>query len=293
MVWRPLPLRCLHPAGRRGLLHSVPQDVRPLHMPQRSTNYFHMHLVSDATGETLITVARAAAAQYTSVSPVEHMHPLVRSHKQLDRVLVEIENSPGIVLYTLLEKELATRLEDTCQSLGIPYLSILGPVLQLFQAYLGGESKPRVGAQHTLNAEYFKRIDALNYTMLHDDGQHTDDLEQADVVLVGVSRTSKTPTSIYLANRGVKTGNIPLVPGVPVPPNLETLMQPLVVGLTASPERIVQIRQNRLLGLRAEHDADQYVDRQAVTEEIAVSRKLCAKHSWPIIDVTRRSIEET
>jgi regulator of PEP synthase PpsR (kinase-PPPase family) len=262
-------------------------------MPHRGTNYFHMHLVSDATGETLITVARAAAAQYTSVSPVEHMHPLVRSHKQLDRVLVEIENSPGIVLYTLLEKELATRLEDTCQSLGIPYLSILGPVLQLFQAYLGGESKPRVGAQHTLNAEYFKRIDALNYTMLHDDGQHTDDLEQADVVLVGVSRTSKTPTSIYLANRGVKTGNIPLVPGVPVPSNLETLTQPLVVGLTASPERIVQIRQNRLLGLHAEHDADQYVDKQAVAGEIAAARKLCAKHSWPIIDVTRRSIEET
>ena len=262
-------------------------------MPHRGANYFHLHLVSDATGETLITVARAAAAQYASVSPVEHMHPLVRSHKQLDRVLVEIENSPGIVLYTLLEKELATRLEHTCQSLGIPYLSILGPVLQLFQAYLGGETKPRVGAQHTLNAEYFKRIDALNYTMLHDDGQHTDDLEQADVVLVGVSRTSKTPTSIYLANRGVKTGNIPLVPGVPVPPNLEILTQPLVVGLTASPERIVQIRQNRLLGLHAEHDADQYVDKQAVAAEIAAARKLCAKHGWPIIDVTRRSIEET
>ena len=262
-------------------------------MPHRGASYFHLHLVSDATGETLITVARAAAAQYTSVSPVEHMHPLVRSHKQLDRVLVEIENSPGIVLYTLLEKDLATRLETTCQNLGVPYLSILGPVLQLFQSYLGGESKPRVGAQHTLNAEYFKRIDALNYTMLHDDGQHADDLEQADVVLVGVSRTSKTPTSIYLANRGVKTANIPLVPGVPTPPNMETLVQPLVVGLTASPERIVQIRQNRLLGLRAEHDADQYVDRQAVAGEIAAARKLCAKHNWPIIDVTRRSIEET
>jgi regulator of PEP synthase PpsR (kinase-PPPase family) len=170
-------------------------------MPHRGTNYVHLHLVSDATGETLITVARAAAAQYANVSPVEHMHPLVRSHKQLDRVLAEIENAPGIVLYTLLEKELATRLEEACRNLGVPYLSILGPVLQLFQAYLGGETKPRIGAQHTLNAEYFKRIDALNYTMLHDDGQHVDDLEQADVVLVGVSRTSKTPTSIYLANR--------------------------------------------------------------------------------------------
>jgi regulator of PEP synthase PpsR (kinase-PPPase family) len=262
-------------------------------MPHHGTNYFHLHLVSDSTGETLITVARAAAAQYSSVSPVEHMHPLVRSHKQLDRVLTEIEAAPGIVLYTLLEPELATRLEETCRTLGLPYLSILGPVLNLFQAYLGGETKPRIGAQHTLNAEYFKRIDALNYTMLHDDGQHVDDMEQADVVLVGVSRTSKTPTSIYLANRGVKTANFPLVPGMPVPAKIETLAQPLVVGLTASPERIVQIRQNRLLGLRAEHDADDYVDRQAVAAEIAAARKLCGKHNWPIIDVTRRSIEET
>ena len=238
-------------------------------------------------------VARAAAAQYTSSAPVEHMHPLVRTSKQLERVLSEIEDSPGIVLYTLLDRLLADRLEERCRALSLPYLSILGPVLNLFQAYLGGENKPRIGAQHTLNAEYFKRIDALNYTMLHDDGQHTDDLEQAEVVLVGISRTSKTPTSIYLANRGVKTANVPLVPGVPVPTQLGTLAHPLVVGLTASPERIVQIRQNRLLGLRAEHDADQYVDRQAVTEEIAFSRKLCGKHNWPIIDVTRRSIEET
>jgi [pyruvate, water dikinase]-phosphate phosphotransferase / [pyruvate, water dikinase] kinase len=262
-------------------------------MAQRPASYFHLHLVSDATGETLTTVARAAAAQYASVSPVEHMHPLVRTHKQLDRVLTDIEAAPGIVLYTLLDRELTKRLEDTCRNLGLPCLSILGPVLALFQSYLGGESKPRIGAQHTLNAEYFKRIDALNYTMLHDDGQHTEDLEQAEVVLVGVSRTSKTPTSIYLANRGVKTANVPLVPGVAVPPKLEQLAQPLIVGLTASPERIVQIRQNRLLGLRAEHDAEQYVDRQAVAAEIASARKLCGKHNWPIIDVTRRSIEET
>jgi regulator of PEP synthase PpsR (kinase-PPPase family) len=262
-------------------------------MPQRTPNYFHLHLVSDATGETLITVARAVAAQYASVSPVEHMHPLVRSHKQIDRVLTEIETSPGIVLYTLLDPELTERLEKTCRELGLPCLSILGPVMNLFQAYLGGETKPRVGAQHVLNADYFKRIDALNYTMLHDDGQHIDDMEQADVVLVGVSRTSKTPTSIYLANRGIKTANFPLVPGMPVPGQLEALAQPLVVGLTASPERIVQIRQNRLLGLRAEHDADQYIDRQAVAAEVAAARKLCGKHNWPIIDVTRRSIEET
>ena len=262
-------------------------------MPSRTASFFHLHLVSDSTGETLITVARAAAAQYVTVHPVEHVYPAVRTNKQLDRVLAEIEAEPGVVLYTLLEQDLIARLEETCRELSLPCLSILGPVLRLFQSYLGSESTHRIGAQHMLNAEYFKRIDALNYTMLHDDGQLPDDLDTADVVLVGVSRTSKTPTSIYLANRGVKTANIPLVPGVPAPSNLEALSQPLVVGLTASPERIVQIRQNRLLGLRAEHDADQYVDRQAVAGEIAAARKLCAKHAWPIIDVTRRSIEET
>jgi regulator of PEP synthase PpsR (kinase-PPPase family) len=262
-------------------------------MSQRSSSYFHLHLVSDATGETLTTVARAATAQYTKVQPVEHVYPLVRTQKQLDRVLAEIDESPGIVLYTLLEDDLVGRLENHCREAGLPCLSILGPVLQLLQAYLGTETSHRIGAQHTLNADYFKRIDALNYTMLHDDGQHIEDLEEADVVLVGVSRTSKTPTSIYLANRGVKTGNVPLVPGVTVSHQVEQLSRPLVVGLYASPERIVQIRQNRLLGLKAHHDDDQYIDRKAVAEEVSLSRRLCAKHNWPIIDVTRRSIEET
>ena len=256
-------------------------------------SYFHLHLVSDATGETLITVARAAAAQYAKVQPVEHIYPAVRTQKQLDRVLAEIAEEPGIVLYTLLEENLVERLEKHCKELSLPCLSILGPVLQLMRSYLGAQTSHRVGAQHTLNAEYFKRIDALNFTMLHDDGQHLDGLEEADVVLVGVSRTSKTPTSIYLANRGVKTGNVPLVPGVEVSRHVEHLSKPLVVGLYASPERIVQIRQNRLLGLNAHHDDDQYIDRKAVAEEVALSRKLCAKHNWPSIDVTRRSIEET
>jgi regulator of PEP synthase PpsR (kinase-PPPase family) len=262
-------------------------------MPQRTGSFFHLHLVSDATGETLTTVARAATAQYTKMSPVEHVYPLVRTQKQLDRALAEIEEAPGIVLYTLLEEDLVKRLEDHCRELSLPCLSILGPVLQLMRSYLGTETSHRVGAQHTLNAEYFKRIDALNYTMLHDDGQHIDELEQADVVLVGVSRTSKTPTSIYLANRGIKTGNVPLVPGIMVAPQVEELAHPLVVGLYASPERIVQIRQNRLLGLKSHQDDDQYIDRKAVAEEVTLSRRLCAKHNWPIIDVTRRSIEET
>jgi [pyruvate, water dikinase]-phosphate phosphotransferase / [pyruvate, water dikinase] kinase len=278
----------LRPCPSPGLSTGYP-ILRMAHAP----GYFHLHLISDATGETLITVARAAAAQYVKVMPVEHVHPLVRTQKQLDRVLVEIEESPGIVLYTLLEENLVDSLEAKCRELGLPCLSILGPVLHLFQAYLGAESTHKVGAQHTLNAEYFRRIDALNYTMMHDDGQLAGDLEEADVVLLGVSRTSKTPTSIYLANRGIKTANIPLVPGVSLSPSVERLNRPLVVGLYATPERIVQIRQNRLLGLKAHRDDDLYIDRQAVAEEIAASRKLCSRHAWPMIDVTRRSIEET
>src|ERR1700731_1791619 len=259
----------------------------------QAPGYFHLHLISDATGETLITAARAAAAQYAKVLPVEHVHPLVRTQKQLARALAHLEESPGIVLYTLLEENLVERLEAKCRELGLPCLSVLGPVLHLFQSYLGAESTHKVGAQHTLNAEYFRRIDALNYTMMHDDGQLADDLEEADVVLIGVSRTSKTPTSIYLANRGVGTANFPLVPGVALPTIVEALKQPLVVGLYATPERIVQIRQNRMLGLRAHRDDDKYIDQQSVAEEVSASRRLCARHNWPAIDVTRRSIEET
>ncbi|WP_425989734.1 pyruvate, water dikinase regulatory protein [Afipia sp. DC4300-2b1] len=261
-------------------------------MAPTTGSYFHLHMISDSTGETLITVARAVAAQYSNVSPVEHVYPLVRSQKQLDRVLAEIEEAPGIVLFTLLEKDLVERLEAKCQEINIPSLSIIGPVMQLFQAYLGTETSRRVGAQHTLNAEYFKRIDALNYTMMHDDGQHVEGLEEADVVLVGVSRTSKTPTSIYLANRGVRTANVPLVPGIPIPHQLETLKNPLVVSLHATPERLIQVRQNRLLGIGKTGD-DTYIDRQAVTEEVAFARKLSAKFDWALLDVTRRSIEET
>ncbi len=255
-------------------------------------SYFHLHLVSDSTGETLITVARAVVAQYEGVAAIEHVYPLVRSTTQLERVLSEIETAPGIVLYTLVEPELAHRLEETCRATSSPFLSVLEPVHSLLSSYLGTHSTARPGAQHMLNAEYFKRIDAMNFTLLHDDGHLPDDLDSADVILVGVSRTSKTPTAVYLANRGLKTANIPLVPGIPPPPILESARKALIIGLVATPERIVQIRQNRLLSLNADDDTS-YVDRDAVAEEIAVSRRLFARHGWPVIDVTRRSIEET
>ena len=256
-------------------------------------SYFHLHLVSDSTGETLIAASRAVAAQYQDVSSIEHIYPLIRTRAQLERAVIDLEAAPGIVLFTLVDAGLAARLEDVCREIGSPCLSVLRPILELFQSYLGRTaSTPRPGAQHVLNADYFKRIDALNFSMLHDDGQVAGSLEQADVLLLGVSRTSKTPTSIYLANRGIKTANIPLVPGIPLPRGIDGLRNPLVVGLLASPERIVQMRQNRLLSLNAGTETP-YVDRVSVAEEVAHSRRLFIENGWPTIDVTRRSIEET
>ena len=165
-------------------------------------------------------------------------------------------------------------------------------VIASLATYLNAKSKPQIGGQHVLNAEYFKRIDALNYTMAHDDGQMIADLDDADVILLGISRSSKTPTSIYLANRGIKTANVPLVPGVKPPPALVNVKKPLVVGLVASAERIAQIRRHRLLTLNEGRDTT-YTDRKAITQEILDMRKLCSANSWPVIDVTRRSIEET
>jgi regulator of PEP synthase PpsR (kinase-PPPase family) len=255
-------------------------------------NYFHLHLVSDSTGETLIAVSRAVVAQYQGTVSIEHVYPLVRNADQLTRVINEIQSAPGIVLYTLVDQALSDELQAACREFGAVSLSVLEPILNLFQSYLGPTQSARPGAQHTLNSEYFRRIDALNYTMAHDDGQMADDFESADVVLLGVSRTSKTPTSIYLANRGIKTANLPLVPGVPIPEDVYRLKRPLVVGLFASPERIVQIRENRLLSLNAS-DNTSYVDRQMVSDEINQSKRLFNERRWPMIDVTRRSIEET
>ena len=261
-------------------------------MKTSAKQYFHMHMVSDATGETLNTVARAATAYYAGYQPIEHIYTLVRTSRQLDQMIGEVEKQPGIVLYTIADAKLKTEIEQRCEALSIPCISILDPVIASLATYLNAKSKPHIGGQHVLNAEYFQRIDALNYTMAHDDGQITQDLESADVVLLGVSRSSKTPTSIYLANRGIKTANIPLVPGIPTPQGLSELKHPLVVGLIASADRISQIRRHRLLSLNEGRDTS-YVDRKAITEELLAMRKLCSANNWPIIDVTRRSIEET
>lgn len=255
-------------------------------------SFFHLHLISDATGETLTTIAKAAAVQYAEVRPIEHVHPLVRTARQLRRVLQEIEQAPGIVLYTIVNKDLAAELEQRCRELKVPTLAVLQPIMQVFESYLGAPQTPTVAGQHVLDADYFRRIDALNFTMAHDDGRLPDDLNEADIILLGISRTSKTPTSIYLAQRGYKTANVPLVPSLPFPEQVAGNHRAFVVCLIASADRIAEVRRHRAL-LMADHNLEDYVDRSQIASEIAYSRKLCAKNGWPLIDVTRRSVEET
>ena len=262
------------------------------HMTNTLPAYFHLHLISDSTGETLTTIAKAAAVQYANVRPIEHVHPLIRSKRQLARVLTEIEQAPGIVLYTIVNTELTAEIERHCRQIKIPSLHVLQPIMKVFESYLGAPQTPIVAGQHVVDADYFRRIDALNFTMNHDDGRLPVDLNQADIILLGISRTSKTPTSIYLAQRGYKTTNLPLVPGIEIPPTLTEPHSAFVVGLVASPERIAEIRRNRVQ-LLSDRDLTDYVDRTQIANEIAYSRKLFARYKWPVIDVTRRSIEET
>ena len=264
----------------------------PESTPIPSPKHFHLHLVSDASGETLTTMAKAAVVQLPGAKPNRHMHPLVRNPKQLATVLQHIESAPGIVLYTLMNPDLADLLEKRCVELDVPCIFVLKPVLQAFEQYLKMPARAVVAGQHTLDADYFRRIEAMNFTLIHDDSQSTEDLEKADIVLVGASRTSKTPTSIYLANRGFKTANVPLVPNIPLPPTLKELKTPFVVGLVASPERLAEIRRNRLLALNSDK-FDDYIDADAIKDEIAFTKRLCAQHGWQVLDVTRKSIEET
>lgn len=255
-------------------------------------SYYHLHLVSDSTGETLNAIAKAAAVQYAQVRPIEHMHPLVRTPRQLKRVLQEVEQAPGIVLHTVVNPALAEEIERRCRELKVPSLAALSPIMQVFESYLGAPQTPTVAGQHVLDADYFKRIDALNFTLAHDDGQLPEDLNNADIVLLGISRTSKTPTGIYLAQRGYKTTNLPIVPSIPLPKALTEPHSAFVVCLVASVERIAEVRRNRAM-LMSDRNLDTYVDRDLIAAEVAHCRKICAKHGWPIIDVTRKSIEES
>ncbi|HYD45257.1 MAG TPA: pyruvate, water dikinase regulatory protein [Phenylobacterium sp.] len=259
---------------------------------QRFATYFHVHLVSDSTGETLNALARAVCARFDDLMPIEHIYALVRSMRQLERALEDIEAAPGVVIHTIVDPEIRTALEEGCRRLDMPCLPALDPLVASLQRYLGVALTSRVGVQHTLDNDYFNRMDALNYAIGHDDGQGGQDLAQADVMLIGVSRTSKTPTCIYLAHRGVKAANVPLVPHRPPPEQLFNLKHAQVIGLTVSPDRLIQIRRNRLLSLKEDRESS-YIDHEAVREEVVRARRLYERQGWPVIDVTRRSVEET
>ncbi|MGP1353253.1 MAG: pyruvate, water dikinase regulatory protein [Parasphingopyxis sp.] len=252
----------------------------------------HLHLISDSTGETLENIAKAGLAQFDDVETIKHFWPMVRSEGHLDRVLDDIGKQPGLVLYTLVDHVVRRKLEMRCRAMGLPAVSALDPVIDALSRLLGMEAKERPGRQHALDAAYFQRVEAIQYTIAHDDGVAPEDWDRADIVLAGVSRTSKTPTSIYLANRGYKVANVPLVPESPPPDTLYRLKNPVVIGLTTSPDRLVQVRRNRLLSLNQTPETD-YVDRDRVKAEVGFARRIFADNDWPVIDVTRRSIEES
>ncbi|MBN9567337.1 MAG: kinase/pyrophosphorylase [Alphaproteobacteria bacterium] len=253
---------------------------------------FHIHLVSDATGETLNAIAKAALAQFEDVRVEEHAYTLVRSPRQLARAIEHIGESPGLVFFTLVNPDLQRELISQCTRMDVPCLDVMaGPVAAL-RAFLGVAESHRPGGQHEVDQRYLHRIEALNFTIQHDDGQGLDGLENAQVVLVGASRTSKTPTCVYLAIRGIRAANVPIVPGVPLPQAVKAAKRPLVVGLWAAPDRLVQVRRNRLNTLGEVRDTS-YADLEQVRDEVTATRRLFEQMGWPTIDVSRRSVEET
>lgn len=253
---------------------------------------FHIHLVSDSTGETVGSVARAAIAQFDNVDAEEHNWTLVRTKTQMKKVLEGIEKQPGMVLFTIVDRELREMLTKHCQKMALPAIPVITPVIREISNYLGEKTHAKVGKQHEMDEEYFSRVEAINYALNHDDGQGHWELDDADIILVGPSRTSKSPTCVYLAYRGYKAANVPYVKDCPLPETLFELRRPLVVGLTISPDQLQQIRKTRLQSLKEEKDTN-YVDSEYIQQEIDVSRKLFRSHGWPIIDVSRRSVEET
>lgn len=253
----------------------------------------HLHLISDATGETVNSVARACLVQFDETEPMEHVWTLVRTRGQLDKAIATIEAHPGPVLYTMVDDSLRAVLTEACRRLGVASVDILDPVMHALAHHFQRAGKRRPGRQHALDSDYFDRIEAMDFAIAHDDGQGTEGLQDADVVLVGVSRTSKTPTCIYLAQRGVRAANVPLVPNLPLPQALFRTQRPLIVGLTKDAARLVDVRRSRLRSMGDRREAGSYADLEAVAAEVQQARRLFAQRGWPVIDVTRRSIEET
>ncbi|MEE8352345.1 MAG: pyruvate, water dikinase regulatory protein [Rhodospirillales bacterium] len=261
-------------------------------MNENNIKSFHLHLVSDSTGETVGMVSRACLVQFDTIEAHEHLWTMVRSEDQAQEVLDKIKDNPGFVLFTIVNEEIRKILEDGCRKLQVPCIAVLDQVISKLGAHLDAEVHASPGRQHVMDAEYFSRIEAMHFVLSHDDGQSARDINDADVVLLGVSRTSKTPTCIYLANRGIKAANIPIVPGVDLPEELIAADHPLIIGLNKDPKRLVEIRRQRLK-LLDQDESSEYVDLEKVTKEINDARRLYTKHNWPVINVSRKSIEET
>ena len=274
------------------VIHGLPNGTEQAQVNDLQEHH-HLHLISDATGETVNSVARACLVQFEETEPIEHIWTLVRTRGQLDKAIAEIEAHPGPVLYTMVDDALRAVLTDACRRLNVASVDILDPVMHALGGHFQRAGSRRPGRQHALDSDYFDRIEAMDFAIAHDDGQAVDGLERADVVLVGVSRTSKTPTCIYLAQRGVRAANVPIVPNVPLPQSLFRAKGPLVVGLTKDPAHLVDVRRMRLRAMGDRGEASSYADLETVASEVQAARRLCAQRGRPVIDVTRRSIEET
>lgn len=256
---------------------------------------FHLHLISDSTGETVSSVARSILVQFEGVEVEEHYWSLIRTRGQVDKIIEEVKEHRGFVMYTLADEKLRQYLKAQCDALNVPNVSVLSRIISDFSRYLGMKvtTEDVAGKQHEMNEEYFSRVEAINYALNHDDGQGSYELDEADVVIVGASRTSKSPTCMYLAYRGYQAANIPFVSGIPLPQELDQLKHTLVVGLTINPERLVQIRRNRLLSIDKDNSDTNYTDLDEVKEELVYAQRLFTRKGWPVIDVTRSSVEET
>ncbi len=259
------------------------------------TTPINLHLVSDATGDTLNAIARATLAQFEGANVAYHRWSLIRTRFQLHRVIEGIEAEPGPVFSTLVDKALRAELGVCCERNGIALVNVLDPVMTVLQEAFGEKGQAKPGKQYVLDADYFRRIDAMHYVLSHDDGQAQLGMHEADVILVGVSRSSKTPTAFYLANRGIKAANVPLVPGTELPAVLENPKLP-VIGLTLDDESLIEIRRHRLKligGAGIRQGTNEYVDPEKVKAELLWARRLCLQKGWPVVNVTKRSIEET
>ncbi|MFZ8864746.1 MAG: pyruvate, water dikinase regulatory protein [Rickettsiales bacterium] len=254
----------------------------------------NIHLISDSTGETLGAISRAVISQFRGVESNEFMWSLVRTKKKMKEVIEKIKEQRGIVLYTILSQELLDLLLEECKKHQIATIPALDEIIEKFSKYIGQEIINKPGRQHILDQDYFKKIEAINYTISHDDGQKIEGIEEADVIIIGPSRTSKSPTCIYLSHRGLKAANIPYISGVLLPEKITQIKNSLIIGLTINSEALIQIRKNRIkiLGQNIS-SGNEYIDYESVDKEVKEARKYYLQHNWPIIDVSKKSIEET